>query len=160
LQVVSGHAWVSISGISRIVSASDGHLVVSKFARHEWRRAVAGDGPSFEESWDDEELVVEEWTDPYDGEKEVFFRNLNSVIIDTIQNPTWWMEWWLSLQLFVIFAEADNYPVFWSEWIENERLQYLVTHFVLAVAETLGRLLGARGTYEEYTPKELGKKMK
>jgi hypothetical protein len=159
LQVVSGHAWVSVSGISRLVSASDGHLVVPKFARHEWRRAVAGDGPNFEESWDDEELVVEEWTDPFDGEKEIFFRNLNSVIIDTIQNPSWWMEWWLSLQLFVIFAGADNYPVFWPEMTGNERMQYLVTHFVLAVARIAGRLLGARGTYEEYTPKELGKKI-
>jgi hypothetical protein len=151
---------VSVGGISRIVSASDGHLVVPKFARHEWRRAVAEDGASFEHSWDDEELVVQEWTDPFDGEKEIFFRNLNSVIIDTIKNPTWWMEWWLSLQLFVVFADADNYPVFWAEKVGNEKMQFLVTHFVLAMTKTMGRLVGAKGTYEEYTPEELRKKMK
>ncbi|TVY82024.1 hypothetical protein LSUE1_G003323 [Lachnellula suecica] len=132
LRVISGRAWVSVSGISRIVSASDGELVVPKFARHEWRRAAVGDGSAFQERWNDEELVVEEWTDPFDGEKEVFFRNLNSVILDTVAQPAWWMEWWLSLQLFVVFSEADNYPVFWLH--ENERIQYLLTHAVLLVA--------------------------
>ena len=33
LRVISGHAWVSISGISQIVSTADGQLVVPKFAR-------------------------------------------------------------------------------------------------------------------------------
>lgn len=113
---------------------------------------------AFEESWDGEALVVEEWTDPVDGAKEVFFRNLNSVIIDTTRNPSWWMEWWLSLQLFVVFAEADNYPVFWPHVDEYGVVQHLLTHFVLLVARGLGMLLGVKGTYEEYTPGELVKK--
>ena len=158
MRVISGHAWVSVSGISRILSAADGQVVVPRFARHEWRRAAKGDGKAYEESWDEEPLVVEEWTDPFDGEKEVFFRNLNSVIIDTIKSPTWWMDWWLSLQLFVVFADADNYPVFWPQRNGYETVQYLLTRFILVVAKGVGRLLGARGTYEEYTPSALVKK--
>ena len=158
LRVICGHAWVSVNGTSRIISAAIGQLVIPRFARHEWRRAVKGDGAAFDESWDDEELVVEEWTDPFDGMKEVFFRNLNSVIIDTTQNPTWWMDWWLSLQLFVVFAELDNYPVFWPHSNGHETIHYLVTHSVLGVAQGLGRLLGAKGMYEEYTPSGLVKK--
>jgi hypothetical protein len=147
---------VSVNGTSRIISAADGQLAVPRFARHEWRRAVEKDGTAFSESWDDEPLVVEEWTDPFDGGKEVFFRNLNSVIIDTTKNPTWWMDWWLTLQLFVVFAAADNYPVFWPNG--HETMQFLLTHFVLEVAKGVGRLFGARGAYEEYTPSELVKK--
>ncbi|TVY34723.1 hypothetical protein LSUB1_G005022 [Lachnellula subtilissima] len=147
LRVISGHAWVSISGISQIVSTADGQLVVPKFARHEWRRAVKGDGDTFKESWHDEELVVEEWTDPFDGQKELFFRNLNSVILDTTRHPSWWMELWLSLQLFVVFAELDNYPVFWPLSTEHETLQYLVTHFVLGIARGLGKFFGARARF-------------
>ncbi|TVY57999.1 hypothetical protein LCER1_G001081 [Lachnellula cervina] len=163
LRIISGHAWVSISGISRIISAADGHLVVPKFARHEWRRAVKEDGDGNgntceDESWDHEELVVEEWTEPFDGMKEVFFRNLNSVILDTTRHPSWWMDWWLSLQLFVVFAELDNYPVVWPWSHGRGMVQYLVTHFVLGVAQVLGRLFGARGVYEEYTPSALVKK--
>jgi len=110
------------------------------------------------DSWDDEPLVVEEWTDPFDGEKEVFFRNLNSVILDTTESSTWWVEWWLSVQLLAVFAKADNYPVFWPQSNGHETMQYLLTNLVLVMARGVGRLFGAKGTYEEYTPSELVKK--
>ncbi|TVY15296.1 hypothetical protein LARI1_G006737 [Lachnellula arida] len=160
LRVVSGYAWVDISGIARIVSAADGDLVVPRFARHEWRRVGKGDGDGDGGEEEEEELVMEEWTEPFDGSKEVFFRNLNSVILDPTRDRGWWVDWWLSLQLLVIFAELDNYPVFWprSHRRESEMVQYLVTHFVLGVAWFLGRALGARGSYEEYTPSALVRK--
>lgn len=56
--------------------AEDGIITVPVNARHEWRRVENGG----------EELVVREWTDPEDGEKEVFFRNLNSVLLES-QTP-------------------------------------------------------------------------
>lgn len=158
LRVISGHAWVSVDGDSRIISAEGGHITVPRYARHEWRRTIKADGHGFQDSWDKEELVVEEWTDPFDGEKEVFFRNLNSVITDTTRSPTWWTEWWLTLQLFAVFAANDNYPVFVPQSVESRTVQHLVTHFVLFVVCVLGKLLGVRGVYEEYTPSELSKK--
>ncbi len=98
---------------------------------------------------------MKEWTIPSDGDKEVFFRNLNSVVLDcTKDGPP--NEWWLTWQLFVIFWGLDNYPVFlpcgWIPWI-GTTLEWSITHLVLSAAVIAGQLIGLKSVYEEYTPK-------
>jgi len=144
LQIVRGTALVTLNKTTKAFTPEDGIITVPRFARHEWRRATA----------EGEELVVKEWTDPADGEKEVFFRNLSSVILDCTKDgpPT---EWWLTWQLFVVFWGLDNYPVFlgfgWLPLFGNI-LEGFITHAVLFVAGLLGKLVGLRSAYEEYTP--------
>lgn len=119
-------------------------ITVSRFARHEWQRATA----------DGEELVVKEWTDPADGAKEVFFRNLSSVIVDCTKNgPP--KEWWLTWQLFVVFWGLDNYPVLLNlTWVPliGLTLEWALTHLVLFAAVLAGRIVGLKSVYGEYTP--------
>src|SRR5436305_3725460 len=59
-----------LGGEVKVYGTDDGVVVVEKFTMHEWRRA---DG-------EEEGLVVREWTEPSDGQKEVFFRMLNSFL--------------------------------------------------------------------------------
>lgn len=98
--------------------------------------------------------MVKEWTDPADGEKEVFFRNLSSVIVDCIKSgpPN---EWWLTWQLFVVFWGLDNYPVLVSmTWVPlvGSMLEWALTHLVLLVAVFAGKLIGLKSVYDQYTP--------
>ena len=100
---------------------------------------------------------MKEWTDPVDGQKEVFFRNLSSVILDcTKDGPP--NEWWLTWQLFVVFWGLDNYPVFmtvaWLPYI-GPMLEWALTHFLLFVAMLAGKLVGLKSAYREYTPRKL-----
>ena len=97
--------------------------------------------------------MVEEWTDPADGQKEVFFRNLNSVILDAERTVpsripvAWWVEW----QIMVICHGMDNFPVF----VKNEALMSIVTHLLLTTAMCIGLCLRLKPHYNEYTPKLL-----
>ncbi len=100
---------------------------------------------------------MKEWTDPADGQKEVFFRNLGSVILDcTKDEPP--NECWLTWQLFVVFWGLDNYPVFvtfsWMPFI-GRMLEWAITHVFLFVAVFAGKLVGLKSAYGEYTPGRL-----
>ncbi|KAI9751211.1 MAG: 3'-phosphoadenosine 5'-phosphosulfate sulfotransferase, partial [Chaenotheca gracillima] len=53
-------------------TARDGALTVPRGVAHEWKPAAGGST----------DVIVEESTDPADGLKEVFFRNLNSVLLE------------------------------------------------------------------------------
>ncbi len=100
---------------------------------------------------------MEEWTDPADCQKEVFFRNLSSIILDcTKDGPP--SELWLNLQLFVIFNQLDNWPVFVDLGqvpVIGRLVEWVITHVVLLVATVFGKFFGYRGVYEEYTPRRL-----
>lgn len=107
-----------------------------------------------DEGWN-QDLLVREWTDPQDGQKEVFFRNLAGVVSEP--KPTWvwgWLwGWWIELQVWIVGGELDNYSAIiggrwrWVEWV--------VVHAVCVAARVLGGVLGLRGVYGEYTPIEL-----
>jgi hypothetical protein len=147
LQVVSGTALVTLNSTTKTFTPEDGIITVPRFARHEWRRSTPEGG----------ELVVKEWTDPADGEKEVFFRNLSSVVVDcTKYGPP--NEWCLTWQLLVVFWGLDNYPVFLQfGWVPliGTMLEWAITHFVLLAAVLAGKIVGFKSTYEEYTPKRI-----
>lgn len=163
---------MTLNGRTESYTSGDGVITVPRFARHEWRRADAvlgGDGAGDEEG---QELVVREWTDPADGKKEVFFRNLSSVIADEVKagngRPR---EWLLTWKLWVVFWGLDNWPVLFDveslpvvgrvveglgvgRWVE-----WMVTHVVLGAAVVVGRVPGLRSVYGEYTPRREEKEL-
>jgi hypothetical protein len=100
---------------------------------------------------------VKEWTDPADGAKEVFFRNLSSVVVDCTKNgPP--KEWWLTWQLAVVFWGLDNYPVFLKiAWVPlvGSTLEWALTHFLLLAAVVAGKIVGLKSAYGEYTPSNI-----
>ena len=146
LSVKNGTALVSLGSQTRSITPSDGSIVIERGTLHEWRR-----DPS-----DSSLLVVEEWTDPADGEKELFFRNLCSALLDMTSfpsrapPPTWLsVDWWILLQLFLIFREFDNYPLLYYGVTSR-----LATYLILRIAQIFGLILGLRGHYNEYTPEK------
>lgn len=117
--------------------------------RHEWKLAPSVEAHAATDENDDANtiaLVVNEWTDPADEQKEIFFRNLSSVLMEPPKQ-----EAQVTLQLFCIFWALDNYPVLLPA--RSRRVEWVVTHLALMVAATVGRLLGVKGVYKEYTPR-------
>lgn len=156
LQILRGRAFVRLGNhTAREFGPGDGVIEVPKFTVHEWHRIKDND----------EDLIVREWTVPQDGQKEVFFRMLNSFL--TEERPTalyttpWmapqfvrgWIERWVvAMQLFVIFRSCDNWPVFVGG---STGSGWLVTHLILSVCSWVGYVFGLRGWYREYVTEEL-----
>lgn len=149
LSIIQGTALVTLNNTTERYAADDGIIVVPRYARHEWKRAEAGGG----------QLVVREWTDPADGQKEVFFRNLSSVIEEEVKTTGGMVRgWWLEIQIWVVCSALDNFPVLVGfQWIPvmGNLLESLVTHLFLWIAALVGHLVYLRGVYVEYTPKGL-----
>lgn len=115
LRVVKGSVRVALGGQVHTLSAEDetSEVRVDRHVWHEWTRASTADG---------DEVVVVERTDPEDGQKAVFFWNLNGVIIkaQTLACPPYMskplhcmlLDIWVTFSLFTLFRDLDNFPVF------------------------------------------------
>jgi len=68
-------------------------------------------------------------------------------------------EFWLTLQLFTIFAVLDNYLVLYSGPRSLRFLapafEWVFTHAVLFLATLVGRVFAMSTVYDEYTPRSL-----
>lgn len=176
LQVLAGRAAVRLGGaVLPAVGPADGVVVVPRGVVHEWQRsdrgrsrgsgaaaAAAGEGghgggedgvgaEGAEEGGEEEDLVVREWTDPKDGQKEAFFRGLNTIILDAVAGrPPYgggarWSAWMVEIDLWNLFWRLDNWPVVldgaaWPGWIQG-----LATRVVFAGAVWMGWVLGRKG---------------
>lgn len=171
-----------VSGVSKIYTAKDGASQVPRYARHELmrfdrpahllsrgqREAQAAyfrdHGKEEIEKLKGEDLILEEWTDPADGQKEIFFRNLFSTALEPQyqSNKSWLGELWKTLQIMCVMWELDNYFVLvdFGGWRGGWRalLEAAFTYTVMGCMVTLGRLCGCRAVSEEYTPKHLIKR--
>ncbi|OAP64423.1 hypothetical protein AYL99_00395 [Fonsecaea erecta] len=158
LQILQGRAFVKLGDRSGVYTAEDGAIEVSRYTVHDWHR-VAGEE-------DQEDLVVREWTIPEDGQKEIFFRMLNSFLTEThpsslytppAMTPRWVASriepWVVALQLFCIFSSWDNWPVLVGE--DGGWISWAVTHLTLRVSSAVGSLFGLRGTYSAYVDDKL-----
>lgn len=159
LQVLEGAAEIFLAGhpLMPAVTPDAGVITVPRGVVHEWRRARAAGA---------ERVVVREWTEPRDGGKEVFFRNLNGLVLDFGKARAedrsgvgrWWEEWMLGNELRCLFWRCGNWPVllrqdsWWSDW-----MQRVVTKMVLGSSVVLGMVLGRRGVYPEYCRLPAGK---
>ncbi|KAI6775970.1 hypothetical protein HG530_002728 [Fusarium avenaceum] len=171
LKVVQGTIMVRLDDSTKIISAAEGNqpeIKVARYVWHEWQRA----GP------DGEEVVVVERTEPDDNDKSIFFWNLNGVILNApkmlsdessfasrlptgLQGP--FLDFWIALNLFVIFRSLDNLPVFLNApglfKVSDARLRsllkmvdWLVSHVVLLIAYLLGKMAGIQPVRSSYTP--------
>ncbi|KAG4427174.1 hypothetical protein IFR05_017343, partial [Cadophora sp. M221] len=130
LQIISGAALITLNNSTHIYTSSEGILTIPRYAKHEWQRAsraqALGYNFFFHDSDSssageleictpqelDDELVVREWTQPSDGQKEIFFRNLSGIISYSSSTRKWYSDWYVMLQLWILFAAMDNWPVF------------------------------------------------
>ena len=179
LRVVSGAALITVSGVSKIYTAQDGVAQIPRYARHEWMRidrsAHLLTKPQRDaqevyyreheeeeiEKLKGEELVAEEWTDPADGQKEIFFRNLFSTVLEPQygSEASWLGELCRTLQVMCVMWELDNYVVLvdFGGWRGGWRkvVETAFTYTVVGFLMTLGRICGCKGVNEEYTPRHL-----
>ncbi|KAJ1334091.1 hypothetical protein MN608_04094 [Microdochium nivale] len=152
------------------VGPADGVVVVPRGTVHEWRRSQT--------QRVEEELVVREWTDPKDGQKEGFFRNLNGIILDALASEarahaerqdqqqhhrdhsgatrgrggllSWRMRT-LDLELNNLFWRMDNWPLVLDQdkgW--PSWLHGAATRALLLGSVVLGWVFGFKGVYPEY----------
>ncbi|KAH7396825.1 hypothetical protein DE146DRAFT_52261 [Phaeosphaeria sp. MPI-PUGE-AT-0046c] len=186
LHLVRGSVYVYLDGGVKILSAKAGGEIgiwdgktkskglvieVPKYARHEWMRADAWYAQSSRSAVGarrvkpedvEDEVVVEEWTDPSDLGKPLFFWNLNAIITASedvaLSMPARWLKallgnWWIPFQLYIVFWDLDNWPVFMSAWVRlHPWMEYVVTFLVLFSAKVLGWLVGVRAVEEKRTP--------
>ncbi|CAI9629176.1 hypothetical protein GT037_001507 [Alternaria burnsii] len=207
LRLLRGAIFIYIDGETQILSAkADGSVAmyrdktamnerpglqvkVNKYARHNWGRAREylsrnrrmGVVPRYPEDMDDE-VVVEEWTEPVDLVKPLFFWNLNAVVLAPLdarlegrrKKAARWVlgGWWVSFQLFTIFHELDNWPVLvglrgvlggetdsprvgrWNRKIEGA-VEWCIIMTVVGFARAVGWVLGVKAVEKERTPEGL-----
>ncbi|KAJ4371226.1 hypothetical protein N0V83_004443 [Neocucurbitaria cava] len=203
LRLIKGSIFVELNGELKILSAKAGgevswsygevskkglEITIDKYARHNWgradeflnstlRRRIVGAYKTISPEDCLEEVIVEEWTDPADITKSLFFWNLNGVIAAAEYTPLSSGQslvkfclrgWWIPFQLFVIFWDLDNWPVFLelsafsTPFLGNDvgahfdhLLEYLITFAMLFVARTLARFTGIQSVSKERTPHDL-----
>ncbi|KZM25730.1 uncharacterized protein EKO05_0006060 [Ascochyta rabiei] len=198
LRLVKGAIVVELNGTTKSFSAlaggeidSSGRVVceglvveVPRYARHNWGRlehCLDIEEKSRKkhvrpEDWV-EEVVVEEWTDPSDISKPLFFWNLNGIIMapsDMVLSSRKRIargilgDWWIDLQLLVVFFELDNWPILvnfrnlWpsegtfagASWI-NDCAETVTSFVLLFFAKALGVALGLRAVDQKRTPAAL-----
>ncbi|KAL9051756.1 MAG: hypothetical protein Q9162_005808 [Coniocarpon cinnabarinum] len=135
-KIIQGRAKVRVDGRERIVTPEDDVQIVPKFAIHELFRAEVGTG---------DDVIVEEWTDPADGFKEVFFRNLCGVVQDAPRFGVY-----TPVQVFTTLRYCDNYVVLFGGWFGRS-----ATYFVSSLASKIAKWLRMQPVYPEYTPGRL-----
>lgn len=171
LQVLQGRAFVRLGSHARVYGKGDGVIEVPRFTVHEWHRVWQEDDEHEDDQ--DVDLVVREWTVPEDGQKEVFFRMLNSFLTEDEPESLYelpvpvpvpvprvarnWIERWIvTVQLNCIFWTCDNWPLLVGGDTSPGVVSWAVTHLVLGGSVGLGYILGLRGRYREYVGEELG----
>lgn len=163
LQVIQGVALVTLGDSTEKYTASSGVITIPRFVVHEYRRADSVPSTSKspkriedEDDGQDVDLVVEEWTDPADGEKPIFLRNVVGLILDRDPDAGLLGNLRTAWGLFVVFWEWDNFPRLVRMpklWGVGRVLERVVTWGILGFAAALGRWFGVRGGYEEYGTK-------
>ncbi|KAI3317724.1 hypothetical protein HD806DRAFT_360076 [Xylariaceae sp. AK1471] len=152
LQILQGHARVTIGDTTAVFGPEDGVITIPRYTPHEFGRAddtIEG-APSR-----DIDLRIKEWTNPPDGDKEVFFRNILGVMIDRKSGLLGNIK--VLLSLFVIMDAHDNFPVvvkgpvFFGKGVQAV-VRRGVTYLVKGGLGFVGRVFGLKGSYAEYTP--------
>lgn len=139
-RVVKGRLAVKRDGVVEVVTPDDGPQCVDRFVVHDFWRA---DRYLPEEDKDTGDVITEEWTDPKDGIKQVFFRNVFSVLQDA---EKYW-GWWTYLQALTVISTYDEFLD-----ILPGRLSYTTTHILYAGVRAITPLIGLSPWHEEYTP--------
>ncbi|KAF5633439.1 Dolichyl-phosphate-mannose mannosyltransferase 2 [Fusarium sp. NRRL 52700] len=152
LQVVQGYALVTVGDRTAVFSKDDGIITIPRYTIHQYMRADKTDEGK---PGKDRDLIVREWTEPGDGDKEVFFRNMISLIMDKKDGTLGTVG--MLLSVMTVCWSHDNYPVFWKgpavfgEAVQ-QRVRRAVTFSLMGCLVLFGRLVGCKPHYPEYTP--------
>lgn len=160
-------------------------VCIPRYAWHQWQRAPVAplsEASNVIDCSQDEDAVVVERTEPADIDKSIFFWNLNGVIISadafreryklsedtgslvstaSLKFRLALVDIWLALNLFVIFRELDNFPVFVNIRLSDsthrarKRLDMILTHLLLRLAGFVGALCGVKAVRRDFTPLRL-----
>ncbi|KEY64906.1 hypothetical protein S7711_03898 [Stachybotrys chartarum IBT 7711] len=154
LQILQGHALVTLGDSIAVFTPSDGPITVPRYTLHAFGRADAHPEGAASR---DVALRVREWTDPADGQKEIFFRNLLGILLD--KQDGLWGTVKLLLGVFTIMGAYDTYPVFvrgpaFLGQAVQSAVRRWTTYAVAGGVGLLGRMCGLKSMYEEYTPRE------
>lgn len=142
-KVIQGRVLLTVNGKTKSVTSDDGPQRVDRYIVHDFCRA---DKHLPDNEKDAGDVITEEWTDPADGLKHVFFRN----IFGTLQDAEMYWGSWTYLQALTIASEYDNFIE-----IVPGRFSYIATHSLYAGVWALAKLTGIRAWHQEYTPAEL-----
>jgi hypothetical protein len=151
----------------RVITRRDDAVIIRPGVRHQFWRANrdvwvnGGEDRSLgvdKEEWE-RDLVIVESTDPADRDKEVFFRQVISLLGEMEGGGIGEIAWML-LRSCVVFYGHDNYPVMLKVTRRfgdrlGKGLEWVITHSILILAAILGRFVGLKSTYDEYTSIEL-----
>ena len=107
IQILQGAALLTIGDRTGIFTEEDGVVTIPPFIIHQFMRA---DGIPEGEPYTEMELVARVWSDPADGDKVIFFRNLFSLVKDG--RDTLWGTVITVLSVFAVSWAHDNYLVF------------------------------------------------
>ncbi|KAJ4983817.1 hypothetical protein SVAN01_10680 [Stagonosporopsis vannaccii] len=204
LRLLKGAIFVQLNGQMKLISAVKGGEIdrntgqlaqeglvieVPRYARHNWGRLEhyiyspsvfkQGRGLNTQELWPEDwtdEVVVEEWTEPNDIQKPLFFWNLNGIItgsseatLNRRQQAAKMLlgHFWIDLQLFGVFWELDNWPVFFDlrempfggsrGFLPRltDHAEVVISVVVLLLAQIIGLLLGLHAVEQRRTPDAL-----
>ncbi|KAH7261736.1 hypothetical protein BKA59DRAFT_461727 [Fusarium tricinctum] len=152
LEVVQGYALVTVGNHTSVFSKDDGIVTIPRYAIHQYMRA---DKTEQGKAGKDVDLIVREWTEPGDGDKEIFFRNIISLMMDKKDTTLGTVD--MLLSVMVICWHHDNYPVFWKgpELLGTgvqEKVRRVVTYSLMGCLVLIGRIIGCKPQYPEYTP--------
>ena len=138
------------------MNSNSGEICIPVGVVHEWGYAEENDNK-------EDFLVIWERTQPIDDEKEIFFQNMISSLIDSsLGNPfsSQSVNRRLSirdiLQILTTFRSLDNYPVIW-----NGIGKRYITYCTLNIGNLFGRLISGLKLFilnihhNEYTPQWL-----
>lgn len=175
LRIVKGSVRVTLGDQEHTISAADAttEVRIDRNVWHEWRRADP-DG--------DEDVVVVERTDPEDGQKAVFFWNLNGVLLKAqeLACPPYMpgrvhrvlLDVWVTLNLFAIFRALDNVPVLVNApraflkrgfvfpggslgHVLLRAADRVMSHLVLFLMSWIAWTFGIRPVRRDFTPEEV-----
>ncbi|KAJ4146125.1 hypothetical protein NW754_001588 [Fusarium falciforme] len=152
LQIVEGYALVTLGDCTAVFTKDDGVITIPRYTVHQYMRA---DNTEQGKAGKDMDLVVREWTEPADGDKEIFFRNILSLLKDKKDTVTGTVG--MLFSIMVVAWAHDNYPVFWKgpgflgKHVQGT-VQRAVTYALMGCLVFMGRLAGCQSHYAEYTP--------
>jgi hypothetical protein len=152
LQVLQGYALVTVGSKTAVFSKDSGVITIPRYTIHSYMRADATDEGK---EGVDTDLVVREWTEPADGDKEIFFRNIFCLLMDRVDTARGNLT--LLFSIIVVAWAHDNYPVFWrgpsylGGWAQA-RIMRLITYTLMWSISFAGLVVGFKPEYPEYTP--------
>ncbi|KAK5045411.1 hypothetical protein LTR84_009275 [Exophiala bonariae] len=157
VRVVKGRAWVSVNGVVKEIGPGEGSVRFELRDVHTFGRADRG-RKSEDSDHEEEDVVLEEWTEPDDGFKQVFFYNLLRIAQTATANSSLFRPSTI-LQLVRVIAHVDNYadllPFLTAYWWLPFSLKYALVHAVYGFGSALGWAFGYQKWLKEYTPRDL-----